>query len=374
MMRIVWSFLACLLLHGLVQAQSFSVAETAFIQIYEGALGGKYPVVMRLVSWGNGSLNGDYYYKKVGKRIALFGEIKDINVVELSEYSDGVQTGTFQMQFVNDLIIKGVWTSGDGKRKLPFELKARNQAPDAWAGTWHLNDVWDGGMLLVGNVRKDSLDFALLVFRSGHIGEIWGSAKRQGNRAIFMHVEQDFVLETDDDPEPCHLLFELKNNQIEIQQESSGWVCGFGMRAYASGVFDNKKIDIKPTLSVGTGEEYIFDTQAQHDGFKQLVGAPFYEVFAFNMQGFLKGDGREENGFDCTIVEGAVYGMFSVHEAIIIYDKQGKYWAMTIDYENEEDLVLRYFTNDKRHQRQLPRAIARWMERFGEYPVRYESK
>lgn len=349
------------------------VNEKAFIQYYEGAIAGKYPISMRLVNWANGSLVGDYQYKKVGKNITLYGEFTDKNIFELSEYAGDEMTGKFRGQFVSEIAIKGTWSNPQGTKSLLFELKAVKKAENTsgWAGSWHLNDVWDGGTLLIGSVTKDSLEFAISVVRSAHMGEIWGTAARSGNKAVFKKVE--FALENEVKPEPCHLIFELKGDHILVDQESSAMACGFGMRAYANGKYENKVREVKPTLSFGPETNRVFPNQALHDGFKKLVGSEIYELFAFNMQGYDRVEQSPQDGFSATAVQGAVYGLYMNNEAIIMFDKSGKYWAAAIDFENN-DPIVRYYTNSEKHKTQLPATIDQWRERFPQYPVRFESK
>lgn len=354
------------------QAQN-AVNEKAFIQHFEGAISGKYPIAMRLVNWANGSLVGDYKYKKIGKNISFYGEFTDINTFELSEYADNEMTGKFRGRFINENTISGTWMNPAGTKSLPFEVKAIHSTANAggWAGSWHLNDVWDGGTLLIGSVTKDSLEFALSVVRSAHMGEIWGTAARSGNNAVFKKVE--FALADEINPEPCYLIFELKGDYVQVQQESSTMSCGFGMRAYASGQFENKIREIKPMLSFGVGDDKIFPSQTVHEGFKNLVGEQAYELFAFNMQGYDRLEQSPEDGFSATAVQGAVYGLFLSNEAIIMYDNTSKYWAATIDFENN-DPIVRYYTNDRTYKTKLPATIGQWRARFPDYPVRYESK
>ncbi|MBK7870344.1 MAG: hypothetical protein IPJ74_06460 [Saprospiraceae bacterium] len=224
----------------------------------------------------------------MGKKINIYGEFVNDNQFTIKEYAGDDFTGSFTGAFADANHIKGTWSDPKNVKNLSFEVKSDAITPDksGWTGAWHLNDTWDGGTLLIGGVTKDSLKFALSVVRSAHIGEIWGTAKRIGNQAVFKQVE--FPMEGEENPEACHLIFEFKGDYIQIEQQSSGLACGFGMRAYASGRFDNKVIEIKPTLSFGEGEDKIFPNQAIHNGFQRLVGTKYYDVFAYNMQGFCR--------------------------------------------------------------------------------------
>lgn len=351
----------------LLSAQN-TVKNQPFMQDYEGTMNGKIPIQMHLVNWGDGMIGGDYLYKKVGKKIDIYGDFTTSDAFTLKEYTNDKQTGTFAGKFTTANKITGTWSNPEGTKKLPFEVTAMKRAADnsGWSGVWYLNDVWDGGTLLVGNVRKDSVGFALNVYRSGHLGEIEGTAARQGNQAKFVAT----VVETDE-KEKCQITFNLKGNQVEIEQVSSGWACGFGMRAHASGTFENKKIEKKASLKYGTEE--VFATKVQHDGFKTLVGQKIYELFAYNMQGFENQEQELGDGFKATVVVGAVAGLYMSNEAIILYDAKGKYWAATIDFDKDNNNLIRYFTNEEKWKKKLPSTIDKWRERFVDYKIIYSN-
>lgn len=343
-----------------------AIKDQAFMKEYEGMINGKLPIKMHIVNWGGGSLSGHYLYKKIGKKIDIYGEFTSDNEFSIKEYAGDKHTGIFEGKFEDANKIKGTWSDPNGSKQFPFELTVIKGIADnsGWSGTWHLNDVWDGGTLLIGNVRKDSLDFAISVFRAGHMGEVEGTALRKGTQANFSQRINDT-----DDAGKCALNFTLKGNAIEVEQVSSGWDCGFGMRAHASGKFDNKKIELKPKINYGT--DAIFANKAQHDGFFALVGTEMYELFAFNMQGFDKQEQEASDGFKATVIVGAAYGLFMTNEAIILYDERGKYWAATLDFVGDQGLV-RYFTNDAKFKKKLPATIEKWRERFPDYDLNFQ--
>jgi len=335
---------------------------------YEGSIDGKFPIRLHLVNWGTGSLSGNYWYKKVGKKIELYGEfINGSNTAfNIKEYAQDKHTGTFEGKFENADKISGTWSDPKSTKKRSFVANAVKTAADnsGWSGTWHLNDVWDSGTLLIGNVRKDSADFAISVFRGGHMGEVEGTAVRKGNQLIF----NQHILAVEDPASKCAMTLTLKGDYVQIEQTSSGWECGFGMRAYAGGKFEKRKLSLKPTIKYGAEE--VFANKAQHDGFYALVGAKMYEKFAYNLQGFEKQEQVAGDGFKATVVTGAAIGMYMTNEAIIMYDGRGKYWAATLDFVGEQGLV-RYFSNDDKWKKKMPPTIEKWRERFSEYEVSF---
>ena len=95
---------------------------------------GKYPIIMDLavrhsndeeVGYAFQGYHGTYYYLSKEDIIDLYGSLDSTGQLYISEVSytdDG--SGVFLGEFDPEKgIYKGSWTSGDGKRSLPFELK-----------------------------------------------------------------------------------------------------------------------------------------------------------------------------------------------------------------------------------------------------------
>ncbi len=336
-----------------------------FLKNFEGKIG-DFPVFMTLTNWGDGFLTGKYYYKKTGKWIALSGEMIGESTFEIMEYVEENETGKLTGKISSPEIISGVWSSPDESKMYNFELLAQDiSLDDNWSGNWFLNEIWDNGLLLMGNKRKDTIDFALSIFRSGHNGIAEGSALISGNKASYFSKEFD-------EEEGCSLTFELLDDHILLTQEGSNFACGFGMRAFAGGKYDNQEIEKKAKLSVGTNPENVFQTETQHDNFKAFVGEEMYDLFAFNFQHVDVLEQNAKDGFNAICKSGFVQGFFSFNEAIIMCDDSGKFWAATIDVETSTDeFLVRYFTNDEERNMKLPETINDWRENFVEYKVEY---
>lgn len=332
-----------------------------FLRRYTGKIDGKHDVEMVLVNWGDGFISGRYWYTSKNKPIELSGELKpEDNSYEIAEFMDGKVGAKFIGNLSNHDTLSGTWASSDGKKNLPFSLLYTPSATDEanWAGNWHLNQVWDGGWLMVGNVTQDSFDFALSVIRGSHIGTLEGRAGRKGNSAIYKQKTYE--------DKPCELHFQINGDHVLIDQKSDNLACGFGARAYASGRFEKNKLIRKTALTVGTGDDDVFPTQALHDEFRRLVGDKMYELFAFNMQ--VKE--RVTNKLGQTVVTGAVPGLFTTNEAIIIYDGANIIWAATLEFqEGSDEPFLHHFTNDAAARKKLHPDIEAWRERFKTYKV-----
>ncbi len=340
-----------------------------FLKKFTGKVGGN-EVEMVLSSWGDGLLTGHYFYKKQGKPIELNGEMQEDNSFKISEYVGDNETGNFTGNFANINRLTGNWTSADQKKTFPFDLAEAPSTDDkaGWTGDWFFNDLWAGGFLLIGNVTKNSFDFALSVSSGGNSGIAEGQAKITLNKAVF--ETREFT------DEPCLLRFEHRGKGIMIAQEGADFACGFGNGVQANGTFEPEKRQVKPTLKVGKDESSIFSSQAQHDAFKKLTGDSLYETFAFNLQLISKSKPNPKDKLtDVSVVSGGVQGLFSQCEAIIISDPKGKFWAATLDFDksNDTQLVVRYVTNDERFKSQLPATIEDWRENFKDYRVVFEG-
>jgi hypothetical protein len=344
---------------------SVEVVETPdpyFLKKYKGNIDGKYDIEMVLVNWGDGFLSGRYWYATKNKPIELSGELKESNSYEIAEFVDGKVGAKFMGDLKNTDTLTGNWASADGKRNLPFTLFSAPSANDEgnWTGNWHLNQVWDGGWLMIGNVTADAFDFALSVVRGSHVGTLEGMAQRSGDKAIFKQKTYE--------EKPCELNFTNMGDHVLIDQVSDNLACGFGARAHAAGRFEKKKLIRKSLLSVGNGQEDVFPSQALHDDFRRLVGDAMYEIFAFNMQA----KERSTNKLGQTVITGAVPGLFTTNEAIIIFDQEGKIWATTLDFkEGSEEPHLRSFTNDAASKGKLHPDVEAWRERFKSYRVEF---
>lgn len=336
------------------------VPDPFYIKNYEGNMGGNLPIKMVLINWGDGYLSGRYWYEGKKGILQLSGELEDDNTFEIFESHQGKETGLFSGVLADPLLLVGTWHNQAKTKSLPFELHAL--APDTlkskWDGNWFLNDIWDSGTLMIGNVTRDSFDFALFFMRSGHTGMLEGQASLQGDKAYYRQA--DFA------EEPCALEFVHQGSYLEIKQSSSNFACGFGARAYASGNFERKRHKETATLKVGTGSEAVFPAQGIHDAFKELVGQDMYETFAFNMHTFQ----RTIDKTGKTTVTGYAPGFFGSNEAIIIFDQQGRIWAATLDYDSvTTEVCVRYFTNDPSSRRNMPADIETWREGFKDLRV-----
>ena len=341
--------------------------SNAFLKKFQGTIGDDMAIEMVLTKWPDDFLSGHYSYKsQSGKSLELTGEMLTGTNFQLVEYAADDQTGIFKGSIQQDGKITGTWTNADNAKRYDFSLEevVSTADRDGWTGAWHLNEIWDGGTLLIGNVREDAFDFALNVVRNTHLGSVWGAATLKDGKATFKMSEFD--------DEPCELTFFHQSDRIEIKQISSSFACGFGARAHANGVFENKVVEKKATLDYVEGEEGIFPSKELHDQFFDLTGQEMYDLFAFNFQRSERNTAHL-NGKEISIHNGYVTGLFGVNEGVIAFDKSGKIWAAVLVAENTLDAppVIRYYSNDEQFKDGLPPFLKSWEERFDSYQVEF---
>lgn len=334
-----------------------------FLKKYVGKVGNTPNAELMLINWGDGFLSGRYSTGAGKLASELSGELRQDSSFELFELVRGKENAVFKGKMGDPTSLEGSWQAKNKKTPLPVSLQevvpTPSTDPTGWSGNWHLNQVWDNGFLMIGNVDQDSFDFALSVSRGSHIGTIEGRAALEGRMAVFNKADYDV--------EPCVLKFWHEGGAVRVEQPSTTLSCGFGARAHAGGRYERQNLVRLTKLKVGNGEGAVFDTKAAHDTFRKLVGDETYEKFALNMQQVEHS--RTNDGK--VVVSGTVPGFLGSHEAVIMYSPQGKIWAATLDFldENDIDPVIRYFTNDPAAKQKLPNELAAWKEGFKDYRV-----
>lgn len=344
----------------------------AFIKKYSGKIGDKFPIELVLINWSNGNLGGYYFYTsqiKIDKKgnskpqkIELSGELNLDETFRLDEFAGDDFTGKFTGSLSELSTIQGNWSNADSSKSMSYTLnEVTHDDTTSWTGAWYRNDAQSPGMLILGNVTDKTVDFGLEIFNGGHSGLLEGTANLNGGIATFKNNVFDEV-------ETCYLVFQKHDNLVLIDQKSSNWACGFGMRAHANGKYANHFSPKEPELTYGK-ENSIFENKDQRDLFANLVGDR-YEDFAFNMQDISKFDKNPKDEFEATVFAGNVIGLATSNEAIIMKNGKGLFWAAVIIYEEMTDrFQVKYFTNDEKRKDNIPNTIEDWRKEFSEYEV-----
>jgi len=355
------------------EQEEIPVAPTdAFIKKYQGKIGDKYPIELVLINWSNGNLGGYYFYTDQIKKdkngnpqpqkIELSGELNLNETFSLDEFSNNDFTGKFTGSLSELSTIQGNWSNADNSKSMSYTLKEIPQEDKTgWTGAWYRNDAQSSGMLILGNVTTKTVDFGLEVFNGGHSGLLEGTANLNGGIATFKNpIFDDF--------ETCFLVFQKHDSLILIDQKSSNWACGFGMRAHANGKYENHFSPKKVELTYGK-KGSIFETEEERDLFAKFVGDR-YEDFAFNMQDLSSIPKSKKDDFEATVFSGYVIGLAMTNSAIIMKNDEGLFWAAVIIYDEMSDqFQVKYFTNDEKRKDDIPQTIEDWRKEFSEYEV-----
>ncbi len=332
-----------------------------FIKAYEGSVAGLGKWELLLYNDTAGNLLGHYKHSKVGGQVKLKGEINlDESFVLRAENAEGKEVGKLMGSISDPAHLTGIWKMAKDTKEHPFDFQERTTTDAAaWTGAWHYNNIWDDGMLVIGNVTKNGFDFFINFNRGGEKGELLAHANLQGQEA-------SFVVDGAGKEKACELIFKKHPNHVSLEQKQS---CSFGVQAKVSGQYEAQAKKPKATLSFGQ-KGAIFQTKEIHDTFKALVGEQYYQQIAYdfqhwNTQALLPGD-----PVNAVAVVGNVVGREKLDASILLYTPEGKIWIASLaDDGTNATRLLRYFTTEPKQKNDVPPSIKKWAVRFGPHAL-----
>lgn len=235
-------------------------------------------------------------------------------------------------------------------------LEKLNPAPalsiDAWAGEW--TRVGDGqhesSTLMVSDVTADGFEFEISAASGANNGLIDGVAVRNAGGAIFK-----------DEETKCEVTFTGRRDRLVVSTSSACALMG-GIGVTFAGAYAKGRIDAPPPTLTALG---VLASGVPEDVFSALVGDD-YQLFVSSFH--LLGDEKDLDGLGAKVVLGAVRGLFTSMEAIVMSRPDGTILAAVID----ED-VIKYFSNEPRFKGKLPATIEKWRERFADKKVIFAS-
>ena len=162
-----------------------------FVKTYEGRIGDKYDIMMKLSS-DSGQVTGFYFYKNQGIDIKVAGQIDSEGQFSLNEYDKGGNaTGLFKGR-ISGARLEGTWSKPNGDKSSNFsvvesntlyESAKRESAAEKYSnitGTYQPSQV-DGtsaGELVIKYLGNNQFQFSLSVVGfSECTGEVSGIAK-----------------------------------------------------------------------------------------------------------------------------------------------------------------------------------------------------
>lgn len=330
-----------------------------------GAINGNLPIHMSVKVDSGGKLTGSYYYDKYKKTIKLAGSVSGKQAYMTEYDAKGKETGHFEGWWLPGTGFFGVWSNPDGTKQLPVEALTASGAASAkvpaaadWQGEWYMesDSPFYGSYAEFSNVKSDKLVFTLDAYDGAHSGRLYDEAAVVRKR-IAVYKEQDGSV----------VFFYLLNGKLYVTSPSPVYSAGANVTYTGQYTRDPQETDY--TLR-DTG---VFKTAADDQAFRKLVGKD-YDLFLYSMQ--LISESKDLDGKGAKVVQGGVRGLFTLTEAIIMYDKQGHFWAAALDSdeasESDEDseTFVRFYTNVPGTTK-LPKTLVKWMEPFPDYAVVY---
>jgi hypothetical protein len=216
-------------------------------------------------------------------------------------------------------------------------------------GKWTEADTTSvsGQWLTIKKIGDNDFEFDLNAVSGAHTGDIGGFAKFTPEGALYKSEEND-----------CQLQFlPLNSDSLNIETSGDCWYYG-GIGVNFGGKFlkgDHEKI--VSLVDIG-----VLTIKAKDDVFRKLVGNEYKDfVERFQLSYY---DDKDLDGLGTRVVTGAVRGMFTYMEAIIMDGPGDKIYAAML-----KDDKVEYFTNDKAYARRLPKTIDAWRQRFANIPV-----
>lgn len=218
-----------------------------------------------------------------------------------------------------------------------------------WWGHWQIRNKVKtvGGDLHISRVSSDAFFFTLSIYDGKRSGLISGKAQILTSHSAYGRLRS--YSEAD-----IEIIFRrrLQDNAwcIEVE-EGAGCDRYHGLSATFSGIYWHQNESV---INWGYLDEIDMNE------IERITGKYLY-VFLDNFQ-HISVD-RYHNGEELTTITGAVKGLYTVCESIVVLDQRGNLWCACLDPQGESN-VVRYFTNCA--QEPHPEPIREWLENFSE--------
>lgn len=233
------------------------------------------------------------------------------------------------------------------------DLQEKTTITKDWMGTWERRIWQNDGFLNINRITNDSLEFSLSAASGGNLGEIEsGFASVNKNTATYMSINEG---------DTCLILFTLIGDSAIIIDQKVG-TCYTGMGVTYSGYYKNKKLLPSNEISETLYDLEVLQSKKQDSLFKLMTGDS-YSLFVNSTQ--LTTDDEEDlDSLHSIVRKSGVRGLFTYMENIVMVDSSNNFWAAVID-----DKKVLYFTNSNKFNKELPKTIDKWREKFSDLEV-----
>lgn len=226
-----------------------------------------------------------------------------------------------------------------------------------WAGEWAVGSRFAPRELRIKMRGKNSFEFKLTAASGANTGEIAGTATVRGRLAYFddrqSAAEKD-AADTDTEGSGCRLLFSYRKKFIEVR-ETPECVYYRGHAVFFTGEYRRGKPAVPEQDLIRLG---IFPDAATDWRFRALVGND-YDSFLNVFQ--LVSQGEDLDRLGAKVFTGCVRGVCPLMTGIIMFTKNGRFYAMVLDVDESDRSIARYYSNDGRFLKKLPKTLAEWL-------------
>lgn len=214
------------------------------------------------------------------------------------------------------------------------------------AGEWSRrgDTQYERSAVVIDKVTAAGFHFAANASSGGHGGEIEGVAVRTAADAVFKE-------------EDCQVRFTRNSGRLVLTETSpcAGAYVAFGGE-YAKG----EKARFITLTDLG-----ILAANVTEKAFEAVVGKD-YELFASSFQ--FRYEEKDLDGLGTKVMSGAVKGLFTSMEAVVMSRPDGKLFAAVIDGD-----FVKYYSNDPAFTTKLPKTIDEWRSYFTDKKVVFAS-
>ncbi|BBK44870.1 hypothetical protein STVA_48900 [Allostella vacuolata] len=220
-----------------------------------------------------------------------------------------------------------------------------------WWGEWH-RDAAGSGTLSIFDVGTNGFTFNLDVYHGSHQGSITGFARLVSRDLAYIQVANGDGERAGEIAFRRSMVGGLRHIDVDEISPCDYWR---GARAYFSGCFRR-------------GPEPWFDAGLMNE----IELARFYRTVGEHIVKFRQftSDIGEKDNVDedkqARVIWGAVPGLYTISETIVVLSAEGGVWAAYIDEEK-----VRYFTNIPSDRGACPKTIDDWRAEFASLEVVY---
>ena len=280
-----------------------------------------------------------YSQKELKIALNLLDEFPESEVFIIPVYLEKCEPTHEKLREIHRVDLYLSWDIG--LNKIIRAVKSTISEEIIWEGGWQriYSGQFESANVMISNIENNSFTFEIIATSGSNTGEIFGIAPFIENQATFKR-------------EDCILTFELENEILRIDAFDCIDYGGIGVDF--SGIY--KSESRFQTITHSLTRSGIFLNKNQEDQFIKLVGSD-YELFINSMHLIFEGD--DLDNFKASVFYGAIRGLFTISESIIMYTETDDFWAATIDGN-----MVKYYTTMHSYGDNIPKTINMWRENF----------